>query len=53
MIQRNESERWESVGDVYVGGLVGLMCLVCRMTMLVDGLSSVVDIKNGFPQQTN
>ena len=28
------------------------MCLVCRMTMLVDGLSSVVDIKKmGFPSR--
>ena len=33
---------------MYVGSLVGHMCLVCRMTLLVDGLSSVVDIKNGF-----
>ena len=36
---------------MYVGGLVGLMCLVCRMTMLVDGLSNVVDIKNVFPSR--
>ena len=31
---------------------VGRMYLVCRKTMLVDGLSSVVDIKKkGFPNR--
>ena len=30
---------------------VGRMYLVCRMTMLVDGLSSVVDKKMGFPNR--
>ena len=30
---------------------VGRMYLVCRMTMLVDGLSSVVEKKMGFPNR--
>ena len=36
---------------MYVGSLVGRMCLVCRMNLLVDGLSNVVDIKNVFPSR--